>query len=588
MAKSSQFKDLFTRISDRLGGESAIWAVAEWLTKHTKLAGRPWSFKDHEFQLAICNETAPHAVIQKPTQVGLTELSLRISLALCAIRQHFGLIYVFPSAQFAGEVSKTRVDPIIENSERLSSLLVAGANGAHAKRIGTCTFYMGGAATKGQAISRPVQALVMDEKDFCNQSVLTAYNGRLRHVLEQDRIVREFSTPTVSDYGINGSLEKSTHKRYMAKCVHCGEHQAPDFNTQITIPGWDKDEFKFFSKDDLMNPEILVTQSYLRCRRCGKDLLPALASVDREWVPIHPGRSIVGYAVKPFDLIKYNTIPSLVRSYGQYTDEADYWNFVQGETFASGTNQVNLELMTKQFVLPWVEEDTPPYGLAYGLDVGATYCYAMAGIRVVENGFTKTKVIWRRRYYANDGAFLGQVIADLEKLQITRGVVDIGPDASLSKALRDHGPGWFDAASYVNDSRDKLEYFERNDSGVVRVQRTKGFNALVKEMNEGRWEFAVGPDKSTVVSHLGGMKCVSQNTDEGDVKKQWVKVGDGEDHYLHAAMYLKTALDLLDSVVGEHTAPVLPGLSGVTLGKGTQRDPESDLVRHAARLYGIA
>jgi hypothetical protein len=589
--KNALLKDVYTRISDRLGGDSAIFAVAEWLTKHTRLAGKPWSFKDHEFQLAICNEKAPHAVIQKPTQVGLTELSLRIALALCAIRQYFGLIYIFPSAQFAGEVSKTRLDPIIESSDRLTSLLVAGANGAHAKRLGSSTIYMGGAASKTQAISRPVQALIMDEKDFCNQAVLTAYHGRLRHVHEEDRIVREFSTPTVSDYGINLSLSKSSHQRYMCKCTHCGERQAPEFNDQITIPGWNMESFKFFSKDDLMNPDVKVDEAYLRCRKCGKDLLPALLdSATREWVAMFEGRTIAGYAVKPFDLMKYNSVASLVRAYGSYSDESDYWNFVQGEVHASGTNQVNIDSVKSQFILPWWDESAP-YGLCYGLDVGNTYCYAMAGFRVVENGITKTKVIWRKRYYVNDGPFLAQVKEDLETLKVVRGVVDIMPDGTLSKGLRDHGPEWFHAATYVNDSKDKLVYFDLNETtGVVKVQRTKAFNTLVKEMNDGRWEFAANVDNGTVLQHFAGMKCVAQKTeDEAEMKKQWVKVGDGEDHYLHAAMYLKTALDLLDFSSGGAVTPVLPGMSGVTIGKKSapSNDPDADIIRRAARIYGI-
>lgn len=587
MAKS-EFRDLYTRISDRLGGDSAIWAVADWLQKHTRLAGKPWSFKDHEFQLAIVNETTPHAVIQKPTQVGLTELSLRMALALCAIRQYFGLIYIFPSAQFAGEVSKTRIDPIIEDSDRLSDLMVAGANAAMSKRIGTSTLYMGGAASKTQAISRPVQALIMDEKDFCNQSVLTAYHGRLRHVLEQDRIIREFSTPTVSDYGINASLMKSTHQRYMARCQRCGEHQAPDFATQVTIPGWDKDDFHYFSKDDLLNPDIKVDEAYLRCRKCGGDLISALRDPAREWVALHPGREIAGYAVKPVDLIKYNAVSGLVRAYGNYSDEADYWNFVQGEVHATGTNQVNQELVQSRFVLPWLDDESLPYGLAYGLDVGNTYCYAMAGFRVIENGILKTKVVWRKRYYVNDGPFLLQVTDDLERLKVVRGVVDIGPDGSLSKGLRDHGPDWFHACAYVGDSRDRLNYLDLNEhTGVVRVQRTKGFTVLVKELNEGRWDFAVGPDQTTVVQHFGGMKCVSQQDDQKEVKKQWVKTGDGEDHFLHAAMYLKTALDLLDSR-SVASGAILPSLSGAAVGERrnppkTPGTPSDALIR----LFGV-
>ena len=217
----SYLRDTLSRLEDRLGGVSSITAVGDWLIKHTKLEGKTYSFKDHEFQLAIVNDTSPHVIIQKPSQMGMTELSFRMMLALAAIRQYFTCIYVLPSAHFAREVSKSRVDPIIEDSERLSSMVVSAANSAEMKRIGTSTIYMGGAATKNQAISRPSKGLIIDEKDFANPTVLTSYQSRLRHTLESERFVREFSTPTVSGYGINADLERSNHHRYMVCCSNC-------------------------------------------------------------------------------------------------------------------------------------------------------------------------------------------------------------------------------------------------------------------------------------------------------------------------------------------------------------------------------
>ena len=570
LKKNEVFKDLYTRMQERLGGASAITEVAQWLCDNTNLAGKPWSFKDHEFQIAICNSTKPHVVVQKPTQVGMTELSFRLALALCAIRQHFGLIYVFPSAVFAAEQSKMRVDPIIEQSSKLSALMVPGANSSMSKRIGTSAFYMGGAASKTQAISRPVQALVFDEKDFCNQTVLTAYHGRLRHVLEQDRIIREFSTPTVADYGINESLELSSKQRYLVKCTHCGKRHAPDFKSQVTIPGYNKDSFEFFSKDDLNNPQLEVDKAYLRCEKCGKDLFPALIdAATREWVETYEGRSIEGFAVKPFDLPKYNSIPSLVRAFGNYSDETDYWNFVQGEVHQSTSNQVDLDIARSCFIIPFHDDDAKLDGAAIGIDVGNTYCYAVAGRRVVDEGATKTVCYWRKRYSLSDGEFLPQILKDVQSLQIISGAMDIQPDGTLSRGFRDHNPDALFAASYRRDVVGSLEYYSADpEDGVFKIQRTKGFNLLVKEINDRKWLFSLGPDKETFVSHLGGMKRVSQQDETGEITQQWVKIGSREDHYLHACMYLKAALDRLDQPNDEIGEPVLPTLSGIGIGIG--------------------
>ena len=561
----SSVREALTRLSDRLDASGTLDGLGNWLEKHTTIEGRPWSFRDHEFQEAIANCTAPHAVIQKPSQVGLSELSFRISLALCAMKQYFGVIYTFPSAQFGRQQTKARVDPIIEGSRRLSELLVRGSDGSEMKRIGTSTWYMSGAATKTQAISRPVKGLIFDEKDFSNQSVLTSYFGRLRHVAPEDQYIRQFSTPTVSDYGINLDLMKSTKQRYMVKCEHCSAWQAPEYKTAVTIPGWDRDDFMYFTKDDLLNPGIDVDAAYLRCSHCGKDLVGSLHNpARREWVAEHPSRSIVGFEVKPFDLPKYNPVSRLVKDYGLYSDEQDYWNFVQGEVFASDSNQVNQERISNLFIASPNWGSTP---LCIGIDVGARYVYAVAGFRTRESGTLKTLVPWRKRFDVRDGPFISQITAALEMLDPVCGVMDIGPDFSLSSNFMEQGDGNLHAGRYRQDDKGSTAYWELNDkTGVVSIQRTKGFNVLVKEMNAGLWEFAPGPDKATVVTHLGGMKRTSTQNEEGDISHTWVKLGDQEDHYLHACMYLKTALDMVGYSAESSVVGVLPMPSGVKLG----------------------
>lgn len=547
-------KALYSRIADRLGGESAITSVGEWLCDNTFLDGKPWTFRHHEFQQAICNCTDRHVVVQKPTQVGLTELSLRIALALCALRSYFKVIYVLPSAQFAGEVSKMRISPMIETSERLSSMLVPGADGAMAKRIGTSIFYMGGAATERQTISRPAEALFFDEKDYCNQSVLQGYFGRLDHVEEAKQLIREFSTPTVGDYGINRSLLMSSRARYLVKCEHCGEWQAPDFATQVRVPGWDGDDFHLFTRDDLPNCD--TDAAYLACRKCYKSLNASLLDTKREWVDEVPGASVKGFEVKPYDLPKYNTIPRLVRKIADRTSHK-YWNDVQGEVFQSESNSVNLNVVGEKFCLG---ADHPLKGCSVGIDVGDTYCYAMAGRKVG----AETHVLWRKRYAIADGPFEEQIRKDLP--EFVSGVMDRGPNRTLSRSFTDNGGERFYACTYRKDKPTAKDYFEANDeTKIVSVQRTTGFNLLVEELNKGLWKFAIGPDQDLVLHHFGGMKRLQQATEEGDYAQQWVKVGDKEDHFFHAAMYLKTAIELLDgtssSVIG-----TLPNFRGVSIG----------------------
>ena len=57
--------------------------ISEWIVENTQLRGKPFSFGDgYEFQRQIADDTHPSLKVKKISQVGLTELQLRKSLAL--------------------------------------------------------------------------------------------------------------------------------------------------------------------------------------------------------------------------------------------------------------------------------------------------------------------------------------------------------------------------------------------------------------------------------------------------------------------------------------------------------------------------
>lgn len=576
------YRDLYNRIADRLGGESAISAVSDFLVRRTRLEGQPFSFKHHEFQLEICNDRSPVAVIQKPTQVGMSELAFRMGLALMSLRHHFSLIYVLPSAMFAAEVSKTRIDPIIEDSEYLSSAVVTAANSALMKRIGSSILYMAGAATKRQAISRPAKGLILDEVDFCNQFVLTAYMGRLRHTRPEDLWIRKFSTPTVAEYGINKELLSSSRKRYMVKCERCERWQAPDFYTQVTIPGWDGDDFNQFTKDDLRIHNYLL--AYLRCAHCGHDLARSLADPDRrEWVAMHPDVDKAGYEVKQYDLIEYNPIPKTVKALGDYEDEADYHNFELGEVRSTKENQINREVLKKCMVLPYCHS-VSDVGLCMGVDVGATRVYVTIGYRTVVDGKTLTLVVHRVALDIKDGLFLGQLSRLIDQWEIQTCVIDQAPDFSLSGGLMEKYPEIVHAANYVADKKSSLTPFNLFTNSMASIERTRAFNIMVKEINEEYWRFSTGPDNETFITHMQGMKRVRQATPEGDMKVSWVKTG--EDHYMHACGYLSAAIGL-NGITEESGVPVLPMAHGTTISQDHQEHPRID-AKTLSQLRAVA
>lgn len=575
-----EFVDFYSRLADRLGTSTLANALASWITNNTFLAGNPFSFKDHEFQIDIANDVHPDVVVQKCSQVGLSELSVRISLAILGVSNGRSLIYVLPSAKFASEFTKARIDPVIETSAKLSGMLVSAANSSLMKRIGNSILYVGGAANQKQAISRPADALVVDEYDFCNMTVMTTYASRLRHALNPYK--RKFSTPTVDDFGVAGEYKKSTQLRYFVKCDRCGCNQAPDFNTQVRIPGWKGEDFKNFDKEDLFDAKIRIDDAYIACVKCKKPLEPALNTPSRrEWVAKFQGRALQGYAVKPFDLPRYNTTPSIIRQLGDYSREQDYWNFVQGEVHASNENQVNIEIVKRCFTLM---PQTAGDGMYMGVDVGKT-CHVMIG-KPMPGG--KVDVVACIRVRAKDGPLFDQLKAIYEAFGCWRAVIDAGPDYTLGKALHDEFGEYFHQCIYIKGSEKDLTYMRHDeDTNVISVLRTKGFDALVKELNSGKWSFCKGEEEEEVLEHFKGMKRVEEINDVGERVSKWAKVNNF-DHFLHSAMYLKTAIDFDMEPIedGESVVASYPMIVGAGVGKKfVQGHQES--VRDLVRQFGV-
>src|SRR5574337_474797 len=162
---------LFSAHLDRLkAGASqagALDATSQWISKNTFIGGRPYSYKNHEYQPKILDDKSKELVIQKCSQVGISELALRRSIAMCNLLRNFTIAYTLPTAHFAATVMKTRVNPIFLESLPLKGVVNGDIDNSEVKQFITGSFlYMKGAASSNAPISIPVDLLVHDELDF--------------------------------------------------------------------------------------------------------------------------------------------------------------------------------------------------------------------------------------------------------------------------------------------------------------------------------------------------------------------------------------------------------------------------------------
>ena len=541
MSTYSLNREFFDRTRDKVLTKGMFTSIPDWIINNTKLLGKKWSFFEHEFQLEIARSEANKLVVIKPSQVGLSELSVRVFLAFLAMHQGSTGIYVLPHIKQAGKFAKARLDPVIENSPRLSQLVITAANSNEFKRIGQSNLYMGGATTGSQAISIPSQINVYDEYDFGNPDILGTYESRLSHN-KNGGFRRLFSTPTVDGYGVAMEYSLSSQARYACKCEHCEKWAMPSYFDDVIIPGL-ADGVRALERSMLHSPTINLRGSWIKCPHCGKPLEASLGNFERrEWVHKYPDNPYKGHAVKSFDVIAYNPIYKTLMTLESYRTQQLFFNYGLGETFKSDLNQVDISKVVENTI---GNVSLTGDGMYMGVDVGKHRLHVVVGKRV--NGRVKVANFFVLQREGIDTA------QELEKIftqyNCLRMVIDASPDYYLCQTMSKMLGGQVNACIYTdptpkNPSSLKVNQ-KNNDVLAIRVEV---LDTLVKQINSGNYEFPNCPELEEVKRHLQQMKRVDGQLQEDGTQGHayWRKLND-DDHFFHALNYLQIGLDIDDA-----------------------------------------
>jgi hypothetical protein len=553
-----QASTFFERVRVAAGETRDLSRMAEWLcehTKHPKNNKKPFSFVDHEMQIDIANETRHHVLIRKCSQVGLSELSVRIALAMLAIFPGTTAIYTLPTAKFAGKFAKSRINTVVEASKTLSELVPTGADSSELKQFGTSFLYIVGTSGQSSPISIPADMLIRDEVDFSNQSLLSMFFSRLGHA-QDGGWIRDFSTPTVDNFGISAEFDDSTQGRYAVRCGTCNEYAMPTFLDDVVIPGFD-DKLIELTRDSLEDPRYDFDSAYLKCPACGNELTTQMLcdADNREWVHALPGADIGGYQVMPFDVPFINPIPKTIRAIKQYERKGDWVNFEMGVPYEDADNSFLESAIEGSISISHV----PPAihaanGCVAGLDIGKT-SWILIGKTIDKK---RVDIIHAERIVQDDDNHL--VTRTLELLKwygVHRLVIDAGPDFTsvtqiISKAYVDQAWGCY----YVRSSKKNLSNMDVKEvEQVISANKVGTFDDASRAVNKGDVRFARMPEMATVKAHMMAMKRVSHKNATGETVSAWV--GTGPDHFCNSLNYLMIAIQL--SVYLSHNAgPVAP------------------------------
>jgi hypothetical protein len=518
----------------------SLSTVAEWICENTSLRGEPFTFLDHEFQEVIARDPSRQKNVRKCAQVGISELSGRLALAFANVMDSVTGIYTLPTADFAKNFVKTRVDPIILASKALKDALNNTADNTQVKQFGTSFIYFKGTIGQAAAISVPADFIVHDEVDFSDQMVMSTYESRLIH--SPHKLKLKFSTPTVDGYGISAEFQSSRRFWNFVKCSHCATWFLPSYFDHVHVPGFDADK-KEITKDKLA--QIRWSEAKVLCPHCG--LEPELTPGHRAWVCENPfeNHEAAGYQVQPFDAPRVISAAYLVEASTKYDRWVDFVNFGLGlpaEDKESSFSREELEQLFTRAAMGGF------YQRVGGIDMGMMCHVVIAGV----NSQGQMLIIHTERVP------LAKIKVRKEELWRAHGValsvMDSQPYTETLFSMQERDRNLFGAV-YVTSKGLQLYTLKKTEEEreataedkeakkgeeaerQVNINRNKAFDGFMHFLRAGNLFILEDANKELIIQHMQDMKRVKEFTAEKEVTFVWQKSAKGNDHFHHALLY---------------------------------------------------
>jgi hypothetical protein len=575
------------QLESQLLNSKRFGSFSHWIEKHTWINGKRYSFSLRKALQTIADDPAFELVGIKPTQVGFTELIVRIACASCAVLPYFNVMATWPTLWETMRNVKSRVDPVIGQSPTLSSLVAKANDSSTFKMVGSSKMTFSGAQGK-PLISVPVDLMIHDEVDFSHPESLASGLSRLEGSEYVDPatgnkgIRRLFSTPTVTGTGVDDLYTQSTRHKYLAKHSACGTWLSPSFLHDCVVDGWDRpfSELRYQDVNDLEG-RGLVDTARLLCPGCGEVIpMQELQGGQREWVGERE-HFRHGYALSPLDFPLMHSPSTLLRRLAAYKSQVTFfYNFSLGLPFKDETTSVMPDVVAASRRLrPLPPDQARAQGVSgaiIGCDVGDT-CYIVVAL---PEG-PKLKVVWIERLQEVKGALESPLVARLEFIFSAYNAMAAGVDLRPWKdtvllAQSKIGEEVLWPIEYSLSDKALLPVIP-NKAAVMQANRTRTLSATAQMINSGMVEFADFQEMDMMAEHLGALNKVQRPAPDGSgVQEEWL--GNGDDHYFHAFNYARIVYDHLNEGRGgwAHSLMVPSGVSRVVVGSQ---------VRHLAQTY---
>lgn len=537
--------------------------LSKWICENTKLNGKPYNFSRHWYQERLLNDESQEICVQKPAQIGVSELSLRWVLALVMTTPDAMRIgYTFPTYSAATNFARTRFANIVESCPSAKAAMgTADIDTVDLKTFGeNREIHFRGAAVGNAAISTTLDMLVHDELSFSDQDVISGYRSRVQASKYKWRIA--FSTPTFPGCPITTEMQNSRRHMLMCKCDKCNHTFYPNFWRDVKIPGYTRD-LSEITKDNLHR--VRWQEAVLLCPACGR--APNLHREHREWVVENPdeNHAVTGFRLSPFDVPAVVTPVDLVKGIANYGNKTLFQQFALGEPAQdaeSGFTEEDLERMGVQVA------QSPFTHHFLGVDVGL-YSHFMVGGMDFEG---RLGVVHMERVHLSN--FKERFAALVAEYRCVVQVCDQQPYVDLIMSMSEDYPSLY-AGMFVTrqgldlyEVRVKEEDPDKAQLNVRQIALNRGalLDKLLAEARSGRIWMRKTQEWETVKTHLQDLKRANATLRDGEFKSIWQKSSKGADHYMFSLLYLYVAAQLRGLVGGG--MPIVPGLTTMRLRGG--------------------
>lgn len=540
-------------------------SVSGWISQNTTLQGKPFSYKDHEYQKTLLDDPAKIKYCIKCSQVGISELSVRRIIAMCQLHAEINAMIVLPTAAFASTFSTTRLSTALDSSKVARENLYKTDSASVRRFINNSYIYMKGASRGSQAISIPVDVLAVDEIDFSeDQSILTAFESRMTHSRLSEAMW--FSTPTVNGYGISHLFDNSLQHVEMQKCSRCNHHFVPDYYNDVKLPGFNAPinmlkgpanavpsnnprslkEINFFSKALLT--QFQVDTAYLACPKCQRPIDQDIKY--RQYVIVNPNSNFDehGYRISPFSAPKFVPPSKMLRKSTAFKSLRDFINNTLGLAHDDETTGLSEQECSDLFTTT-----STPLTTSYqvlGLDFGGT-CACLTAQPLFDAG--EERLIIHSAQQIPLYKIKTEYMQLLARHRVISSVADAMPYTTEVSALQDLDHRLF-ACMFSNSK--SLELFQLREKeedetkamfGLRQISAKKDalMDFVVANIRAGKIIFAQTESnmmmRNTIIKHLRDPKRIKIDTAEGKGQYVWRKSPSGEDHFFLALAYLLLA-----------------------------------------------